>query len=289
MLLGHTQLPYAVDAHAHVFDLARYPIHPSSGFALLPNEPGTAQQFRAVLEVHGFTHALLINPLGGYGIDNRNLLDILSESEGRFRGVCVIPHDIAETEVTRLVEAGVVGVRFNLSFASSPSLHGTGGQRLLSLARAHDLTVQIHYHVEDDILAAEPLLKAAGAAGTPVVFDHCGRPDPELGIEQPGFQALLRLGRSENCYVKLSGVFRSSKSGWPYRDMDPFIERLVEVFTLERCMWGSDWPFLRARTRIDYGPEVSCLTRWFPDAADRKKLLWDNPARLFGFAPPAQT
>ena len=55
---GVSDLPFAVDAHAHVFDLERYPLHPSSGFDLLANEPGTARQYSAVLDAHGLSHAL---------------------------------------------------------------------------------------------------------------------------------------------------------------------------------------------------------------------------------------
>jgi predicted TIM-barrel fold metal-dependent hydrolase len=35
--------------------------------------------------------------------------------------------------------------------------------------------------------------------------------------------------------------------------------------------------------RMDYGPGFACLTRWLPDPNDRHKVLWKNPARLFGF------
>jgi predicted TIM-barrel fold metal-dependent hydrolase len=35
--------------------------------------------------------------------------------------------------------------------------------------------------------------------------------------------------------------------------------------------------------RMDYGPPATCLPRWLPDAKDREKVLWDTPARLFGF------
>ncbi|GAA5236711.1 amidohydrolase family protein [Verticiella sediminum] len=276
---GMTGLARAVDSHAHVFDLARFPFHPSSGFSLLANEPGTARQYAAVLDSHGFSHALLINPLGGYGVDNRNMMQILAESAGRFKGVAVVPHDIAEAELDALVAGGVVGIRFNLSFPASPSLFGAGGQRLLALARERGLFAQVHYHEEAHILEAVPVLRRAGL---PLVFDHCGRPHLERGLAQPGFQALLELGR-EGAHVKLSAPFRYSKAGWPYEDVDDYVRALVDACTLERCVWGSDWPFLRAGTRVDYGPELHPVSRWFPDPADRRRLLWDNPSRLFGF------
>ncbi len=52
-------------------------------------------------------------------------------------------------------------------------------------------------------------------------------------------------------------------------------------------MWGSDWPFVRMDERMDYGPPFTCLPRWLPDEGDRRKVLWDTPARLFGFKPIA--
>ena len=102
------------------------------------------------------------------------------------------------------------------------------------------------------------------------------------GIAHPGFAALLAFGREGNTIIKLSGPFRCSVEGYPYRDVDPFIEAAIAAFTLENCVWGSDWPFVRVEQRIDYGPQLFCLPRWLPDPKDRTKVLWENPARLFG-------
>jgi predicted TIM-barrel fold metal-dependent hydrolase len=275
----------AVDAHAHVFDLERYPFHPTSGFDLLPNEPGNPRQYTAVLDAHGISHALLINPLGGYGVDNRGMLDAIAASDGRFKGVAVVPHDIAESALEGMIAGGIVGIRFNLSFPSSPSPHGAGGARLMALCAARGLCLQIHYHEGAHMVEALPLFDARRNT---LVFDHCGRPDIATGLQQPGFLALLEAGRRGSTFVKLSALFRFSKTGWPYHDADPFVARLIDAFTIDRCLWGSDWPFLRARARIDYGPELAVLQRWFPDAADRRKVLWDTPARLFGFGGPHQ-
>ena len=61
------------------------------------------------------------------------------------------------------------------------------------------------------------------------------------------------------------------------------VRAMVEAFTLEHCLWASDWPFLRAPQRQDYGPLVELAEMLFPDAAERRKLFWDTPRRLFGF------
>ena len=57
----------------------------------------------------------------------------------------------------------------------------------------------------------------------------------------------------------------------------------IAAFTLENCVWGSDWPFVRLDARVDYGPTLACLVRWLPDEADRNQVLWETPKRLFGF------
>src|SRR5207344_2441814 len=107
------------------------------------------------------------------------------------------------------------------------------------------------------------------------------RPARRGGLVHPGFQTLLELGRSGNAVVKLSGPFRSSVEGYPYRDVDPFVAAVIEAFTLDRCVWGSDWPFVRMDERMDYGPPLVCLQRWLPDPSDRRTVLWHTPARLF--------
>ena len=273
--------PIRVDCHAHVYDLARHPFGGARGFDARTNESGTVEQFSCVLGAHGFTHGVLVNPLGGYGSDNGCLLDALGRFPGKFKGVAVIAHGTPEEEFARLAAAGVVGLRFSLNFPASPQPGGPGSERTFSIARELGWFAQVHYE-GDMILDALPALRSAGL---PIVIDHCGRPDLKAGIDQPGFRALLELGREGNAVIKLASVFRFSVAGFPYRDTDPYVAALIDAFTLERCIWGSDWPYLRAPHRIDHATLLAVLERWLPDPADRQMVLGDNPARIFGFNP----
>lgn len=274
--------PLRVDCHAHVYDLKHHPFHGTRGFDALACEVGTAEQFSCVLDAHGFTHGLLINPLGGYGTDNGALMRTLARFPGKFKGVAVVAHGTPEEEFTRMAEAGVIGLRFNLNFPASPALTAPGAERTLQLAREHGWFAQVHYE-GDTLVDALPVLQRAGL---PIVVDHCGRPDAKAGLDQPGFKALLELGRRGQAVVKLSGAFRFSE-GFPYEDADPYVAALIGAFTLERCVWGSDWPYLHAKERMDHATLLAALKRWLPSEADRQKVLSDNPARLFGFAPVA--
>jgi len=272
------QASRAADCHAHVFCRGRLPYAPDATYEPHPSQAGSVARFRAVLDAHDLTHGLLV-AAEPYGTDNRCLLESIAAGDGRLKGIALVKPDVAEREVVALADAGVVGVRFNLaSFGMAQFVHPATG-RLLALLREMGWFLQIHCE-KDQLVEAAPII---GRAGGRVIIDHFGRPDVARGLGQPGFQTLLELGRTGNAVVKLSGAFRSSREGWPYPDVEPFIAAAIEAFTLERCVWGSDWPYVRVNERIDYGPELACLQRWLPDEADRRKVLWETPARLFGF------
>lgn len=270
-----------VDSHAHVFDPVGFPLRDTGGHMPSPAECGTAEQFLTVLKAHQVTHGLLVNPQAGYATDNRCMLDAIARSQGRLKGVALVDHGVTDAQLAALQAGGVVGARFNLLFAHATSIRGPEGEVLLRRLRELGWFAQIYYR-DDSLLEALPVLQNSGIA---LVIDHCGGFDPDKGLQQAGFQALLALGRAGRAAVKFSGAFRLSKKPWPHSDLDPFIAALLEAFTPERCVWGSDWPFVRHPSRTDYGPQQRLLERWVPDAAARRKIEWDTPSRLFGFAP----
>lgn len=275
----------AVDSHAHVFDTDRFPFTNPHGYVPQANERGTAQEFRVVLAAHGMSHGLLVNPFAGYATDNGCLLDAIARSQGRCKGVALVGHDTTDAELEALAAGGVIGARFNTLFSGATSLQGAAGARLLARIKALGWFAQIYFH-DDEVLKLLPILDKAGVR---VVVDHCACPDPGRGLGQPGFAAVLELARRGNAAIKLSGPFRYSKQPWPYADCEPYVEALIEAFTLDNCVWGSDWPFVRLPMRVDYGPTRALLDRWIPDADDRRRVLWETPRRWFGFtdAPDA--
>jgi predicted TIM-barrel fold metal-dependent hydrolase len=84
-------------------------------------------------------------------------------------------------------------------------------------------------------------------------------------------------------WVKLSGYAKFSREPWPHRDTWPFVLALKAAFGVERCLWASDWPFIRAPERVDYGPLVRLVAMLFPARDERAQVFWGNAAELFGF------
>lgn len=267
-----------VDSHCHVFDTARFPYSADAAYQPPPHEAGTPAQLAAVLDAHRLSHALLVNPTSGYGYDNRCMIAAIRASKGRFKGIARVPSDVDARTLVEFRDAGVVGIRLDLITDGVASLHHAAMPRLFAQVRDLAWLVQVQCE-RDQLHEAAPVLRAARV---PLVFDHCGRPDAERDITQPGFAALLDFGRDGH-HVKLSGPFRFANAFMPRADPERFVRALIDAFTPHRCVWGSDWPFLRLPMRMDYGPVLANLERWLPDAADRRRVLWETPARLFGF------
>jgi len=273
-----TLMPIA-DCHAHVIDPARFPLATGGpGYRPKPDEVGTAEQYVAVLDAHGARHALLVQP-SGYGVDNAAALDAMRRFPGRFKTIAMVAEDTPERELRRLGDAGVVGVRFNLVAFERDGLTRAGAPRFLARLKALGWWAQVY---ADDAQWPEvaPVLRASGVR---VLIDHFGVRNLAGGLRQPGVQAVLALGRDGNAAVKLSAAFRSATAP-AFAEVDPYAAALLAAFGIERCIWGSDWPFIGVPRRPSYAEVLAPLARWLPDADDRARVLWHNPVRLFGFA-----
>lgn len=266
-----------IDCHNHVLDPVRFPYAPDAIYRPAGQEVSSAAQWLRVLDAYGVQYALVVGPNSGYGTDNRCLLDAIAQSKGRFKGVAVVPNDVGQSELERLKASGVVGIAFNATHYGAAYYADTSP--LLAKLAALDLFVQVQVE-QDQLVQLSPLLARSGVK---IVIDHCGRPTPEAGLDQPGFQALLALARTERACVKLSGYVKFSREPYPYADTKRYVEALVDAFTLDACVWGSDWPFLRATERLDYGPLLKLVELMLPDVASRRLLFWDTPRELFGF------
>lgn len=267
-----------IDCHCHLFDPARYPYRADTPYRPAGQEIATLEQMRAVFGAYGVGRALLVQPNSGYDTDLGCMLDAIAASEGRFKGTAVVPLDISVEELAGLKARGIVGVGFNPA-GLGLAAYGAAGP-LLERLMALDMLLQVQVQ-GDQMLALGPLLD--GFAGR-LVIDHCGRPDVGAGVKAAGFRAVLALGRTGRAWVKLSGYAKFSRQAWPHRDAWPFVAALQTAFGGGRCVWASDWPFIRAPERVDYGPLVHLVELLFPERDERARVLWGNAAELLGFA-----
>ena len=281
----------ACDCHTHIFgDAARFPFW--SGRTYTPPE-ATVAGWQAIHRTLRMDCGVLVQP-SVYGTDNRCMLEAIARLGRRARGVAVIEENASSRELDALHRSGVRGIRVNLETfgIADPAAATARLQRALAQLAHRPWHVQLF--VRSSVI---PSLEAAVLQSPlPIVFDHFGGARAEAGINDQGFQSLVRLVRSGNAYVKVSGAYRASSSGPPdYADVRPLAHALVEA-NPARVLWGSDWPHPDSRRRE--GPEISAISPnlivddiatlnqlavWVPDASRRRAILVDNPARLYGF------
>jgi predicted TIM-barrel fold metal-dependent hydrolase len=228
-----------------------------------------------------------------YGTDNSATLYGMKARGADARGVAVIDDATPERALDDMHAAGVRGIRVNL--ATSGMNDATVGRRRLQQAIARVAKRNWHVQVYTTLPMIAALQDVVAAASVPIVFDHFGGAQAQLGMDQPGVADLIALVRSGRAYVKISGAYRSSTQPPDYADVVPLARALIGANT-DRIVWGTDWPHPnsaatagRAATdvtpllQIDDGQLLNQLPVWAPDPAIRKKILVDNPVRLYAF------
>ena len=275
----------ACDCHTHIHgDPEKFPFFP--GRVYTP-ETALPEEMAALHRALRLQRVVIVTP-SVYGTDNAATLFGMRARGADARGVAVIDDKTPESELDAMGRAGVVGIRLNLSTGgtSDPAVGRQRLQRAIERVKGRNWHVQMNTNlamvsVTKDLVAASPV---------PVVFDHFANAREELGPQQPGFADLVGLVRSGKAYVKIS------VTAGPRADYAPFapLARMLIAANPERILWGTNWPHPNSSSgrkpteltplfQVDDGLVLNLLPLWAPDAGTRRKILVDNPARLYAF------
>jgi predicted TIM-barrel fold metal-dependent hydrolase len=222
-----------------------------------------------------------------YGADNSATIYGLAARGNDARGVAVIDDKTTDAELDRLASLGFKGIRLNLSTAGISDPKVATERFLAAAARVKSRGWHIQLNTTLPVIAA--MKDALAASPVTLVFDHYGNAMEELGVEQHGLSDLVSLVKSGKAYVKIS------ISGGPrenYGHFTPLAQTLISA-NVDRILWGSNWPHPNAVDgsiskvtplwQVDDGLVLNLLTSWAPDPAVRRRILVDNPARLYEF------
>jgi predicted TIM-barrel fold metal-dependent hydrolase len=269
--------PGACDAHCHIYG-------PASKFPYVPGTPylppdASFEQMRA-LHVHlGLARAVIVQA-APHGSDNRATLDAIARSGGAYRGIAVVKGDITDRELEDLDKGGIRGIRFNFvaHLGGAPDIGAF--ERMVARIRPLGWHVVLHFDAQDlpgyaDLIRRMPV---------PFVIDHMGRVQADGGLAQQPFRTLLELMKNPLAWVKVSGAERVSTTGKPFHDAIPFARALMEAAP-DRVLWGTDWPHPNVKWMPNDGELVDLFAMFSNDETLRRKVLVDNPARLYWANP----
>ena len=273
-----TMPPNACDTHAHICGpIAKYAY---SDRRVYTPPDALLSAYRHLLAALGVERTVLVQP-SVYGTDNTVMLEAMREIGDAARGVAVVDNAVSDAEIERLDAAGVRGIRVNV--VDVPD--GKGEFDFAPLAALAKRIARYGWHVEFLMHADEfpGLDRTFADFPADIVLGHLGYMKTSKGIGDPGFQALLRHMKAGRAWVKLTGPYRISAGALPHADTRAFAHALLDAAP-DRVLWGTDWPHVMVKSAMpNDGDLADLLLDWVPDEALRRKVLVENPARLYGF------
>jgi len=275
----YTPPPGAVDAHCHVFGpMAQFPFSAKAKY--LPDDAGPDMLF-ALRDHLGFTRNVIVQA-SCHGTDNAATLHAIARSNGMARGVAVVDPAISEADLHALHEGGIRGIRFNFL---KRLVDDAPKDKFLEVAQRLPKGWHVVIYFEADIL--EELRPFMDAIPVPLVIDHMGRPDVRQGPDGADMQAFRAFLNSRDdvwfkatCPDRLDAI-KDGGAGAPWDAFAHAVAPLVADYP-DRVLWGSDWPHPNMDTEVpDDGHLVDMIPRIAPTEALQRKLLIDNPMRLY--------
>jgi D-galactarolactone isomerase len=266
--------PGACDTHMHIYE-DRFKLAPTAIFKP-PQSP--TSDYLAMRTRIGVARTVVVQP-SGYGADNTCTLEAMAAMGSSARGIAVVEAGVSDAELQRLTKAGMRGIRY---FMLSGGMLPWEGLESMA-ARVGNFGWHVQLQLDGRLLPEkEPMLKRLKCT---LVIDHNGKFLEPVAVDHPSFKCLLRLLENGRTWVKLSAPYETSKKGPPlYADVGALAKALVEAAP-ERCVWASNWP--HPSVPRDQCPDdadlLDLLLDWAPDEKTRKKILVDNPAKLYGF------
>jgi D-galactarolactone isomerase len=261
------------DTHMHFYDGASMtaPGTPNPGMF-------TVAMYRELQKRLGLERVIVVQP-NAYRDDNSVTLMSMKQLGKGAKGVAVVRPGVPAAELDRMTKAGICAVRIM-------TLHGG----MLGFDVMDQVVAQVHpfgWHANIQLDGRQLPRYEAQIKRLPgkFVIDHIGKFLEPVSVDSKEFRSLLNLVETGRCWVKLSAPYETSKTGGPkYEDIGRLAKALVKKAP-ERMLWASNWPHPSVpRDQLPSDEDLmDLLLDWAPNEADRRKMLVDNPAELYGF------
>jgi len=281
----------ACDCLTHIYgDFRRFPM--ASGRTYTP-ELASIAEIEALHRTLHVDRVVIIQPTL-YGTDNSCTLDAVHQLGDRARGIAVVDPRTPSAALDEMADGGICGIRINLETIGLTDPEIARGRLRAAIEQVRNRT-NWHIQMYTRLPIIEAIYDLLVASPVPVVLDHFAGVKATHGTDEPGFARVIDLLKSGKVYVKFTGPYLASKLGPDFSDLVPVARAFLEANSA-RILWGTNWPHPNAipvkgrkntdiapLRRVDDGHLLNLLPTWVPTADDRKAILVDNPAELYGF------
>jgi len=272
-----------IDAHSHIWtpDVAHYPL--AEGFTVDDMKPRsfTAEELLATCRPSGVGRVNLIQ-MSYYQFDNRYMLDMIKLYPDRFVGTAIVDPlaPAPDKAMDELKPKGVKAFRIAPNFSKLPSSRWLEPPGYLAMFARAPQNGQALSGLINPADFPEVDRMARRFPETTVIIDHLGRIGGDGTIRPDDVEALCALAKHPRLMVKVGAFYALGKKTPPYLDLAPLIQRVVQAFGPERCMWESDCPFQVVRD--SYADSISLIRDRldFLTPEHKEWLLWRTAERV---------
>lgn len=271
--------PGACDTHFHVFGpLDKYPVASRSRY-----EPPYAplDEYMELAKKLGIERLVFVQP-SAYGTDNTYMLESMAKVNVPCRGIVDIDEECPDKLIESLHAQGVRGVRINTS-PIAPRDADRPRQLTKRVKTLERRTKDLGWVLEflGPAWLTQAMMPLMRELEMDYILCHIGMFLAKDGPDQPGYEEMIELARSGRCWLKLTGPYRFAEAP-EFAGSGEMVRRLTATVP-DRLIWGTDHPHLSFADKVGSVRLFNLLGEWIPDEAVRRKVLVDNPAKLFGF------
>ena len=283
-----------VDTHMHTWsgDPERFPfLHPYSDSFKPPEIAATVERLVEDMDQNGVKHCIIVQTIF-HGWDNTYTVYTVNRYPDRFKGHGLIDPtdaDVADKLAYWMNEHGLVGMRFSPIYYQNGS-HG-GDDWLTSRAHHRLWRRATRLGAVFNMFIGSAQLPRLGTMverypGVKVVIDHVSQIDLAVEDAQQQLDKLLRLGRYDNVWVKMTDLTSVSPSKkYPFTEAMPWMKQVYDAFGPGRLLWGTGYPgAVRGQYNRPTLKEELALVRdqfSFMTAEDKRQYLGQNAVKLW--------
>ncbi|MHA6687598.1 amidohydrolase family protein [Mesorhizobium sp. A556] len=269
------------DAHLHLF---RHGFPGGNGQPVL-GEVSDIDAYERLRRNHPIAKGLVIGyEADGIDPDNNAYLRSLAATRPWIASLAFLPVASAPSveAIDWLFGAGHVGVALYLPDAAAAKTLCAWPASVWAAFNRHKAILSLNARPEATV-HLERLVETL--AGCPMLFSHLGLPGlfatrPSTAEAEHRIDGLLRLAKSPNVRVKISGLYATSDAPAtpPHPGAQPFIDIILDRFGPERCLWGSD--FSPALEWVDFEDTFAATCLGLLTATERDAVMGLNLLKL---------
>ncbi len=236
-----------IDSHHHIWDLSVRDQDWITGEAMQPIRRNFSMaDLREAIAGHGIDKTVLVQTVTDYA-ETPELLKI-AENDSLIAGVVGWLKIDAPDAIEHLRGyLDLPGAKYLKSIRDVAQDHPDSNYlgKAETIANVRKLG---EFGIAYDLLSKTPELAGAvslvkACPDVQFIMDHISKPDIARGTMQPWKTLMTELASFPNVVCKISGlVTEADWHVWKIQDFKPYTDHLLEVFTPQRLMFGSDWP-----------------------------------------------